>query len=59
VLKLDRDIDSVLTDLAKAGVIAGLPLGRFYPQLNDCLLVCITEMNTAEQVERLAAGLES
>ncbi|MBW1811041.1 MAG: aminomethyl-transferring glycine dehydrogenase subunit GcvPA [Deltaproteobacteria bacterium] len=58
VLKLDRDVDQVLTDLAQAGVIAGLPLGRFYPELNDCLLVCVTEMNTAEQVKRLAAGLE-
>ncbi len=38
-------------------LIAGLPLGRYYPELKDSLLVCVTELNRAEDIDRLAAGL--
>ncbi len=59
VLKLDRDVDEVLQKLKEQDIIGGLPLKRFYPELKDCLLVCVTEMNTADQVEKYAAVLES
>jgi glycine dehydrogenase subunit 1 len=26
-------------------IIGGLPLGKFYPELKDCILLCATEMN--------------
>jgi glycine dehydrogenase subunit 1 len=36
-------------------IIGGLPLGRFYPELADSMLLCATEMNTREQMDRFAA----
>jgi glycine dehydrogenase subunit 1 len=33
------------TELLKHKIIGGLPLGRFYPELEGCMLVCATEMS--------------
>ena len=34
-------------------IIPGIPLAPWYPELQDCLLVCVTEMNEGEEIERL------
>jgi glycine cleavage system P protein (glycine dehydrogenase) subunit 1 len=39
------------------GVVAGLPLGSWYPELEDCLLVCATEVHEGEAMDRLIAAL--
>jgi glycine dehydrogenase subunit 1 len=51
------DARSVQKRLLGAGLIAGLPLGTYYPELADSLLVCATELNRAEDIDRLAAAL--
>jgi glycine dehydrogenase subunit 1 len=43
--------------LAK-GVVAGLPLGDWYPELEDALLICATELHDTAAMERLMAALE-
>jgi glycine dehydrogenase subunit 1 len=43
--------------LLAQGILGGLPLGRFYPALADCMLLCCTEMNTRDEIDRLVAGL--
>jgi glycine dehydrogenase subunit 1 len=40
--------------LLKRKIIGGLPLGRFYPELRDCMLLCATEMSRREQMDTLA-----
>lgn len=35
-------------------IIGGLPLGRFYPELQDTMLLCATEMNRREQMDVVA-----
>jgi glycine dehydrogenase subunit 1 len=40
-----------------AGVLAGIPLGRDYPELSDAILVTATEMNSRAEIERLADSL--
>ena len=37
--------DAVNKALLKKKIIGGLPLGRFYPELADCMLICATEMS--------------
>jgi glycine dehydrogenase subunit 1 len=34
-------------------IVPGIPLARWYPELSDGLLVCVTEMNEREEIERL------
>ena len=43
----------------EAGIIGGLELGRWYPELKDCLMFCVTETKTKENIDALASSLES
>jgi len=43
--------------LALDGVVAGFPLGRWYPELEGNLLLCVTETHVSEQVDRLVDAL--
>jgi glycine dehydrogenase subunit 1 len=45
--------------LLEHGILGGLPLGRFYPDLADAWLVCVTESRTREEIDRLAGYLEA
>ena len=47
----------VLRALEKASIIGGLELGRFYPELDDCILMTATEMTSSADVDRLVAAL--
>src|SRR5262249_49405010 len=39
-------------------IVPGVPLARFYPELGNALLVCITETARKEQIDALVRGLE-
>ncbi|MBV8171758.1 MAG: aminomethyl-transferring glycine dehydrogenase subunit GcvPA [Candidatus Eremiobacteraeota bacterium] len=43
--------------LEKRGILAGLPLSRFYPELVHELLVCATELTTPAQIDDFANAL--
>jgi glycine dehydrogenase subunit 1 len=47
----------VVARLIDERILAGIPLWRWYPELAEGLLVCVTEMNTDEQVAKFAAAL--
>ena len=38
-------------ELLKRKIIGGLPLGRFYPELENCMLLCATEMSRRESMD--------
>jgi glycine dehydrogenase subunit 1 len=40
--------------LLKKKIIGGLPLGRFYPELADSVLLCATEMTRRRDMDLLA-----
>jgi glycine dehydrogenase subunit 1 len=50
-------VESLLEQAAQEGVFAGIPLGRWYPELADCFLVCVTEKRTREEIDRLVKVL--
>ena len=39
------------------GLVAGVPLARWYPELDDALLICVTEVHGDRQVARLVDAL--
>jgi glycine dehydrogenase subunit 1 len=53
------NVDELLAAALAAGYLAGTPLGRWYPELADCLLVTVTEKRTREEIEGLAAALSA
>lgn len=58
VLKLGRDPNEVVSRLLEKKMIAGIPLGNFYPGLEDCLLVTVTELVSPEDIDALAEALK-
>lgn len=57
VLRVPGRAPATLAALARRGIIGGLDLGRFYPELGDCILMAATELTTRAQIERLVAAL--
>ncbi|MEN0111587.1 MAG: aminomethyl-transferring glycine dehydrogenase subunit GcvPA [Planctomycetota bacterium] len=53
VRDLEGRVDDVIAEALDAGYLAGVPLGRFYPELSDCLLVAVTEKRTRDELDRL------
>lgn len=58
VLEFSEGLSEIQSFLRKKGIVEGLSLGEFYPELEDCALLCVTEMHKREDIDRLAAGLE-
>ena len=59
-VQLPRSAAEVVEALATNGVLAGVPVSRFYSdraELANLLLVAATEMTTAEDISRLEQGL--
>jgi glycine dehydrogenase subunit 1 len=52
-----RAPDAANHALLEKKIIGGLPLGRFYPELADSMLLCATEMNTRAQMDLVAEAL--
>ncbi|NIQ03460.1 MAG: aminomethyl-transferring glycine dehydrogenase subunit GcvPA, partial [Nitrospinaceae bacterium] len=57
VLECPQDAKTVQNALLEDKILAGLDLGRFYPEMPNALLLCVTEMNTQEEMDRLAEKL--
>jgi len=58
VLRCPLPPEEINRRLLDAEILGGLPLGRFYPELADGWLVCVTESRTRQDIDRLAAALE-
>ncbi len=48
-----KDAKTVSKKLLDSGILGGLDIGVYYPELNNCLLFCVTELNTKEEMDRL------
>ncbi|PYT23891.1 MAG: glycine dehydrogenase, partial [Acidobacteria bacterium] len=49
-----RSPDEINRALLKKKVIGGLPLARWYPELENCVLLCATEMSKREHMDEVA-----
>ncbi|MBX3119471.1 MAG: aminomethyl-transferring glycine dehydrogenase subunit GcvPA [Fimbriimonadaceae bacterium] len=57
VLELPKSAETVQRAMMEKGVLAGLPLGKFYQGMENCLLVAVTETRTKAQIDDFATKL--
>ncbi len=58
VVRCPRPPAEINARLLERKIIGGYELSRDYPHLADCMLLCVTEMNPREQIDRWAGELE-
>jgi len=54
-----KDSSKVIDELEKNSILGGLDLGDCYDNLKDCLLFCVTEMNSKEEIGRLVSIIKN
>jgi glycine dehydrogenase subunit 1 len=54
VLHCPSSVAALNRRLRAHGILGGYPLGEVYPDLDDAMLVCVTELNTRAEIDRLA-----
>ena len=59
IVKLPIDASEVVGKLIDKGFAAGFPLGRYYPERRNELLVAVTEKRSRAQIKALANAVES
>jgi glycine dehydrogenase subunit 1 len=57
-VRAGEPVPALLRDLEAQGILAGIALGPDYPELEDCLLMAVTECNPMADIERFIATLE-
>jgi glycine dehydrogenase subunit 1 len=50
-------VDQLLATARQAGILAGIPLRRWYPELHDCFLVAVTEKRSRGEIDQWARVL--
>jgi glycine dehydrogenase subunit 1 len=55
-VRIPGTTEDLLARLLRNGYHAGLPLGRWYSKLNDCISLAVTEKRTRAEIEGLAAA---
>lgn len=58
-LRSSAPVGPMLANAAENGYLAGLHLGRWYPWLNDCFSVAVTEKRTRAEIDGLARALSA
>ena len=58
-VKLPVDAGECVGRMVELGFAAGFPLGRYYPGMENYLLVAVTEKRTKYEIGRLAEALEA
>ena len=58
VIDVGQPAQRVADAVAERGIIGGLPLGSYFPDLENCLLVCATEKRTDADIARFGDTLQ-
>ncbi len=58
VVDCAEDPEEINRRLVGEGIIGGLPLGRYFPERSNQMLVCVTEQNSLEKIQRFAEVLK-
>jgi glycine dehydrogenase subunit 1 len=58
VVRCPEDPVAINKRLLNAGILGGLPLAPYYPDLGDAMLLCVTEQRSKEEIDALIAVLD-
>jgi glycine dehydrogenase subunit 1 len=58
VMRSRLDARKLLEEVGNLGYHGGIHLGRWYPELADCILIAVTEKRTKAQIDGLARAYE-
>ena len=58
VLRLPMEVPQVLRTLAAHNILGGYDLGKDYPELKDCLLICATETRSEDDMDKYVQKME-
>jgi glycine dehydrogenase subunit 1 len=58
VVEVGRPAAGVLAQLQQRGILGGIDVGRYYPELGSCILMTATELTTTGDINALAVALE-
>jgi glycine dehydrogenase subunit 1 len=53
VVKCDKPVDEVNKKLLENGILGGLDLGKYYPELKNHMLIAVTEKRRKDEIDRL------
>ncbi|KGR78453.1 aminomethyl-transferring glycine dehydrogenase subunit GcvPA [Ureibacillus manganicus] len=57
VVKTKKSVQEINKNLLEKGIIGGFDLGRVYPDLENHVLIAVTELRTKEEIESLVAEM--
>lgn len=57
VVRMNKPVAEVNKKLLAKGMIGGYDLGRDYPELQNCMLIAVTELRTKEEIDTLVKEL--
>ena len=57
VVKLNKPVKEINQQLLKKGIIGGYDLGRDYPELENHMLIAVTELRTKEEIDTFVKEL--
>ena len=56
-ITLPVEAETINRRLLRDKIVGGLPLANYYPELENALLVCVTETKTKEDIDRFVAAV--
>ncbi len=56
-VRTTKDVDGVLAACRERAILAGLPLGMWFDELADCLLIAVTERRSRAEIDALVEAL--
>lgn len=59
LVRFSGDFEPVRKKLFEKGYVAGLPVGKYYPQYKDCYLFCATETIAKEDIDAVVQEVKS
>jgi glycine dehydrogenase subunit 1 len=59
VVSCPKPSEAILSRLADKKIIGGFPLSRFFPEMKNEILVCVTETTTKQEIDSLVEALRT